>query len=372
MHTQDRVLFIVPRFHTNLIGWISGLSKIGVHSELWVTRFGQSENYSLVTPISINELKNMSRKKKFNRQLFVKPFFWNLLSENQPNFVVVRFELDIRSIYYFFCIFFSGFPFLIYSQWPVQHLSGIRRFIRFILTDIFRASIISPVWSRKHNSRPDIESGKKNSRVHFIPFAIEVEEDTVFNPKTLKNTNLLRVLSVGKYQIRKNHDQLVNFFLNSKVCKTFDWELTILGENSNSEHQKYFKRLQKQVLSSSEGHKIRLLENFSHTECLSEISRCDLFVILSESEPASVSNLEAMSLGKAIVVNADNGTANYFRNNLGGYLVQSATDLEGVMTDILHNRDMLLKMGIRNQEDCRNLYDSKKVAQKMVGILREL
>jgi len=354
------------------MGWVSGLSKIGINSEVWVTKFGQSENYSLVTPISVNELRNASRKTKFNRRIFVKPFFLKILTENQPNFVVVRFELDIRSIYYLFCVFLSGFPFLIYSQWPVQHLGGIRRFIRFVLTDIFRASIISPVWSRKNNSQPHFESRKKLRRVHFIPFAIEVNEDAVFNPKYGRNANPLRVLSVGKYQIRKNHEQLANFFLNSQVCKTFDWELTILGENSNSEHQKYFKRIQKQVQSSSEGHRISLLKNFSHAECLNVISRCDLFVIVSESEPASITNLEAMSMGKALVVKSDNGTATYFRDKLGGYLVQSPADLEGVMTDILHNRNMLLEMGIRNQEDCRNLYDPKQVAQKMVDILRTL
>jgi glycosyltransferase involved in cell wall biosynthesis len=95
-------------------------------------------------------------------------------------------------------------------------------------------------------------------------------------------------------------------------------------------------------------------------------------VIVSENEPASITNLEAMSMGKALVINADNGTATYFRDKLGGYLVQSPDDLEGVMTDILHNRNLLREMGIRNQEDCRNLYDPKQVAQRIIGLLRGL
>ena len=51
--------------------------------------------------------------------------------------------------------------------------------------------------------------------------------------------------------------------------------------------------------------------NLNHQETLDKIKDCDIFLLLSDSEPASISNIEAMAFGKPIIIKSGNGTANY-------------------------------------------------------------
>ena len=50
--------------------------------------------------------------------------------------------------------------------------------------------------------------------------------------------------------------------------------------------------------------------------------RNDVFVLLSEKEQASISQLEAMSYNLAIICSNDNGSAHYVKNSFNGFVIE--------------------------------------------------
>lgn len=123
-------------------------------------------------------------------------------------------------------------------------------------------------------------------------------------------SNLPVIATVAKsYQKRKRTSALIK----SLEFLPYTVELRVIRSSPVFVGRKPMKRdfreehdVQKAISSSK--HRIVIFENINQLETLDVIASADLFVMISEKEPFSISNLEAISLGVPCIVAETNGS----------------------------------------------------------------
>ena len=111
-----------------------------------------------------------------------------------------------------------------------------------------------------------------------------------------------------------------------------------------------------------------LTTNQEHAQALLKIEQCDVFVLMSEQEPASVSNLESMSFGKPVIIKSGNGTANYLKNGHGGFIVSSTEEFHRSVDYFFENPDFCEASCVSNVLVVREMLDPKSVARRLLNI----
>ena len=111
-----------------------------------------------------------------------------------------------------------------------------------------------------------------------------------FNTDCVSRLDKKRVLAVGRYAYQKGYDMLLNAWaIVEKECP--DWELEIYGQGNREPYFKIANELQLE----------RCNLNGSVTNIYEKYLNCSVFVISSRFEGLSMSLLEAMSFGLAVV-----------------------------------------------------------------------
>jgi glycosyltransferase involved in cell wall biosynthesis len=105
---------------------------------------------------------------------------------------------------------------------------------------------------------------------------------------------------------------------------------------------------------------------------MKKLKKCDIFLLLSDLEPASISNIEAMSFGKPIIIKIGNGTANYLNNGLGGYILHNFDDLNKKINYLMKNAKIRNKFGINNTNSLKSISDPKASADHLLAIAKQV
>ena len=223
----------------------------------------------------------------------------------------------------------------------------------------------------KSNSWIGLNSVKKVSvDKFFVPFGMPLRLSHPQNSNQDINVNELKFLTIGKFQHRKNHLDTVKYLLsNYKFCNS-EATLEIIGEASTSEHFKLLKELKDFISSNNLGKKISVSTNLSHPEVLSKIEDCDVFLMLSHDEPASISNIEAMSFGKPLILKSGNGTANYMSNGRGGFIVNTQEEFNFGVNFFFDNPEYISFCKSENLDATQRYLDPKKTALQILKIAR--
>ena len=143
----------------------------------------------------------------------------------------------------------------------------------------------------------------------FIPFAVRIS-----NSLDKKFPNTLRLLSIGKFEERKNHILLIRAFkklLESGVKS----ELVLIGEVSNGTHEYHYKECVAYIEKESLSQNIKIYKNIENQEIENFYSASDLFILPSTDEPAAISILEPLGFGVPSVCSNGNGTRFYLLEN---------------------------------------------------------
>lgn len=109
---------------------------------------------------------------------------------------------------------------------------------------------------------------------------------------------------VGKFLPRKRHDLLLSALVRLPDPSAF--RVTLVGELSDVTGSKTMDELIAQV--NQLNFQVDIRTNLTYEEVMRLYRSHDLFVLPSENESASVSNLEAMSYGLPVVVSSCNRT----------------------------------------------------------------
>lgn len=100
------------------------------------------------------------------------------------------------------------------------------------------------------------------------------------------------------------------------------------------------------------------------------VSKCDVVVLLSESEGFSSVVLEAMSLGKVFVGTPVGGVPEVVENGVDGFIVKDREECLRVLLELRDNVGLREKIGLRAREKVLNCYDWNIYIEKWISCLR--
>lgn len=136
------------------------------------------------------------------------------------------------------------------------------------------------------------------ARIGVVPLGVDTD---IFKPQKQENHKKTVFLNVGKWEIRKGHDILVESF-NNAFSDNDNVELWMMNHNPflSPEQEKEWHNL---YLTSELGNKIKILPRVeTHAEVSAIMSQADVGVFPSRAEGWNLEALEMMALGKQVIL----------------------------------------------------------------------
>ena len=301
--SSKSLLFFLPRYHTNLVGITNYFFEKRIKTKFFTLSKSQIENYTYSIPQIIPKIS-------FN--FFLRFTFLNYfkiiktLRKKKYDLIVIRlcnFQFDICLP--IFLKLFTNIKFLFYSQTDLDYYFNLNLYKKikyFIYLNLFNSKIITPVF--------DIKKFKHNK--YFLPFPFILK----MKNQKIRKTNYLKILTIGKFQERKN------FFLLLKVLENinFKFKLIIIGQITNSEQKCLYRKIKNYINNKKLSDKVKLNVNVDHKKIDKYYNWCDFFILPSTNEPASISTLEALSFKKPVICSSNNGSKYYIQDDDNGYI----------------------------------------------------
>jgi glycosyltransferase involved in cell wall biosynthesis len=354
-----RILFIAARFHTNQISLINKLKEEGHTLDFFVIGKGNSEDYNSITPkaipISFLTSKYIQYFKKdvdfavFQKIAIPSPIkYYKMINNFKPDVIIIRGGPEPVYSWFLFPYIFSSIRLVYYTQSPkmITKISLLRRIYDYVLSNRYKIRWFTPVWyqSNKNGKFRDLHY------IEYLPFFIYPK--TVEIKETL-SCDKIHFLCVAKYEPRKNLSMLLDVVMELfKMHKNF--KLTIIGSTGTDKREKYYESM-KLKLEVNKIKDVTLLKNIPFAEMEKYYRSHQVFLMPTSKEPASISQLEAMSYGLAVICSRDNGTAHYVQNKVNGYLIEpSAIELKQAMEMYLLQPEIIKN----HQEESLNLVNT--------------
>lgn len=342
-----KVAFIAPRFHTNQAEIVRYLIKRGVDVSFYVAGVGQSELHEDIVPIQLEFLNheflrrwkdNFGDNPYFNLYRYGLPRWSSMrrLLRQQPDLAIIRAPITVVGLTT--ALFLRGLDtkLVFYTQTPLNR--GDRGFKDRLLNLVARS--MGAIWITP--CRGKIALGAPLANSYFLPFtAFPHHYD-----KRWFQDGRVAILMVGKFLPRKRHDLLLNAL--ARLPDPGAFRVTLVGELSDVTGSKTMEALVAQI--SQLNFKVDIRTNLSYEEVMSLYQSHDLFVLPSENEPASVSNLEAMSYGLPVIVSSCNRTGDYAGSSGWVFRSRSMEDLARVLQEAVSNRAELKRRGAKAWE----------------------
>lgn len=104
----------------------------------------------------------------------------------------------------------------------------------------------------------------------------------------------------------------------SKLIKNYNLELYVIGEVSSKLHKNYLKLVKKEIVDRNILDKIVIIKNLRYKKIFKYYRLCDVLIMPSTKEPASISVLESLGQGTPVICSKNNGTSFYIKNKFNG------------------------------------------------------
>jgi glycosyltransferase involved in cell wall biosynthesis len=168
-------------------------------------------------------------------------------------------------------------------------------------------------------------------------------------PKVFNDTQILRVISVHRFEKQKNVVATIEQAIN--IVKKYDQVyFTFLGDGE------FWEQCKQKVITSNTADKINLPGWDSNI--IERLAQHDVFLLNSLYEGLSIAILEAMSVGLPIICSNIKGN-NELVDEINGWLLNpiSTNDLENVVVEILKNQNMLAEKGSNSYKKVANIFN---------------
>lgn len=375
-----RFLYVAPRYHTNQIPIMKGLTEHG-HEVCFISHYqGKIEDYTYVTPViagysKIFDILNwiyvhmLQRHNSKARNMKLKYGFPSIgkmrkiVSDFKPDVMIIR-ERSVYSI--FTCIACRGLkvPMILYNQSPLWEEKVKNDLPHRIVRGLLPKVRITPVLGIKEDGYV------KEDGAIFVPFVIEPGLSP--EKKTWFLNGKINILCVAKYEMRKNIHMLLE--VSARIAENHDLFITIVGECVDAFEENYKKEQEMYILEKGLEGKVVLLENLPYGRMVDLYRQADLFVLPSTREPASVSQLEAMSFSLPVICSNTNGSACYIEEGRNGYLFKDNCQdaLYEVMSEAVSKPEKLKEMGKNSYEDIKKKCAFDIYYQKIIACIEKV
>lgn len=353
------ILFVVHRFHTNLVPVVESLVQEGHKVNVVGKYIGPNENHNLVRPIIIdpNELTANETEKIINELM---PDF--ILNRQLSNNFALFSKIAVR----------KGIKNIAYHQTPCYYqfsFHALYKDIKRIIGRVYRKhpmKTLTPVLGHSQ--------GVKKLFTKFIRFPMPVDENSVKQKKYFQNGEVT-ILCIGKLmQERKNHlwiiDALESIRINCRVI--FAGAGPSEGYKPNKERTRYYKKLMDRVNNSFKKDKIIVYENYPFEKMKELYLKSDIFVLPSSEEPFSISTLEAMSFGCAVVTSNKNGASGYITSWKDGVLFEESNyeDFFNKFKRLISSKSLIEQLGQNALNTVRSKHNYSVFVQELLKALK--
>ena len=362
-----KILFVAPRFHTNQVNWVNALLE-NDHNVVFHCLFqGFTENYgnlkpNIYKPCLLSRIidKVIGSGGVNNPRGFPDPInYYRAFINLKPDVVVVRdisrwFSILVASLGRI-----TGSQVIIYSQTELYKSYGTFRWLvtRIILI-MFNAKWMTPIKGDKstHQRHP--------KGMYFVPFAVDIEKIDHES-----NKSFFDLLSIGKFEERKNHLMLLEVF-QKLLDNNFPVRLTLIGEVSKEIHEEKLRICKSFINQNNLNDNVKILVNLDHSDISQYYKTSDIFILAATQEPASISVLEAIGLGTPTLCSNTNGTRYYLLENDFG-LTFKDNNAENLYIQIckLLNQENLKNYQFRIKENNKNFLSKEVFYDSFMNLL---
>ena len=352
-------LFTAPVYHTNQHYAVKALLNAGHEVSFLALCREPSAVYDALQPIVLGESATLRaigmRAPKLSR-------FWRLMRRLAPDAVIVR---NPNTAYGFLSVIVArlmGRTVIFYTQTPMHRQLGLhKRMLRSFPAWVARAKWITPVLGSPERCPPAFGA------LRYVPFVMEPQ--TPVRQKRWFRDGSINVLSVGKFEVRKNHSLFLRAIAD--LSERFPIRATVIGEAATPERQHEFAEIEKLCKSLGLEDRVCLKMNVPYWDVQREYPGHDLFVLPSRDEPAAVSPLEAMSHSLPVICSDSNGTQCYIRPGVNGYVFRTddLDDLKEYMERIMSDCRKLMEMGERSNHLVVSEHSPGRYVESLVSLV---
>ncbi len=371
-----KFLYVAPRYHTNQMDIMKGLTQLG-HEVRFISHYAAIiEDYSCVTPIVLGYsklyklidflyVKVIHRKDPtaivFKIQHGFPPLgkLKKLICGFEPDLVILR-ERSVYSMAAYHVCRKKGYPCILYNQNPLWSEPAKTDLAHRLVDRMTPALRMTPVMGEK---KPGMTVREND---YFVPFVVNPQRAP--KERTYFADGRIHILCIGKYEIRKHHLELLR--AAEKLRDKYEMHVTLVGEATNRFQKAYCEQVNAYVRERHMENLVTVKTNVAKRDMEKEYLAADLYVIPSTLEMASVSQLEAMSYSLPVICSDTNGTSCYVENGVTGYQFRDCdeADLSGKLDAMLSDRDRMLSMGAAGYRAVVEKYNFDKYFDTIMGM----
>jgi glycosyltransferase involved in cell wall biosynthesis len=184
--------------------------------------------------------------------------------------------------------------------------------------------------------------------------------------KSMKREHTRRILWAGRMSTEKNLPTLIHAF-KSVTTQMPDATLTLLGDGDRR------KEIESLIAALGLSSEVYLPGFKSHTEVAEYMKQCDVFVLPSLSEGFPLTVIEAMAIGRPVVVAAVGALPEFIQHGENGYLVdpRDPGQLATTLVDLLQDPCKRQKVGESAAHAVRQL-SWDQIAEKTHRVYEEV
>lgn len=378
-----RFLYVAPRYHTNQMDIMKGLTENG-HEVRFISHYAAIiEDYSCVTPIVLGYswlykiidflyVKVIHRKDPtaivFKIQHGFPPLgkLKKLICGFAPDLVILR-ERSVYSMAAYRICKRKGYPCILYNQNPLWSQPPKTDLLHRLVGRMTPAFRMTPVMGEKKPGTAVREND------YFVPFVVNSQRAP--GQRIYFEGGRIHILCIGKYEIRKHHLELLR--AAEQLRDKYEVHVTLVGEATNHFQKEYCEQVKNYVREHHMENLVTVKTNVPKRDMEREYLAADLYVIPSTLEMASVSQLEAMSYSLPVICSDKNGTACYVEDGVTGLWFRDCdeADLLSKLDAMLSDRDRMLSMGEAGYRAVVEKYNFENYFDTIMGmrekILRE-
>ena len=377
-----RFVYTAPRYHTNQHFPIKALLDAGHDVSFLALTRGQSEEYEALEPTVLGYSSAYDKVCQLVGKCIGKDFvgvprgggtrtgglppifsFWREMRNRRPSVVIIRGgPFTVYGLLSILTAKLIGAKLVFYTQTPKYCQWKRRKRVVFLLA--LWASGVKWITPLLGSPKGD---GINFDKLQYIPFVIPPQ--TKPQKKQWFNGDVINVLTVGKFQRRKNH----HLFLEavSRLSRDYPIRTTIIGECTTQEHHSELDDLRRQSERLGLNDRVEFKINLPFRDMQKQYSKHDLFVLASRNEPAAISLLEAMANSLPIICSDSNGTSCYIRHGENGFVfhTDNLDDLEACMLRIVSDRQSLMEMGYCSYQLVVSEHAPRRYVEKLLSII---
>lgn len=319
------VVFVVPRFHTNLYFATKALLDRGHRVTLLCSNAEGIEDHGLLTPVLLPPGTSART-------------VWSHLGRLSPDLLLVRRVPGLSPVAAAYGLL-NRIPTFAYDQRPLTEVRSWRK----IAADAVRgrpARRVTPVRGLDHAAPSD-------RFAVYLPFPVERLGEATEERRP--SSRPLRILCVGKLtQPRKNHLLLLDAL--DALPDDCGWHLTLAGSSSQAvggADAGHLARLQEAAARNRPGRSVTIRTDVPFAEMPGLYARHDVCVLPARAEPLGSSPLEAMAYGCVPVISSACGSAGSLTPGVDGLVVDVGTPegLREALEGLARNRKRTEALG---------------------------